>query len=140
MSRRQYSAMRGGPVKQGACFLAMHAQVQIIPIALIGTHAMNRPATWRPFRHAAVHVAVGEPITPEPLHKDHAARLRQRRDLGRRLLVSYPAMYQQLLKLDGVNDNHDLHPGEVDDPTRVKVDPYAAAGTATKPLRSTATP
>lgn len=138
VSRRQYSAMRGGPIKQGACFLAMHSQVPIIPIALIGTHAMNRAMTWRPFRHAAVHVAVGEPIHPEPLHNDHRGRREQRRALGDRLRASYPAMYKRLLQLDGVDDRHDLSPGEPDDPSLVKVDPHAAAGSALHTPHATA--
>lgn len=138
VARRQYSAMRGGPTKQGACFLAMHAQVPIIPIALIGTHAMNRPITWRPFRHAAVYLAVGEPIYPEPIKKDIGERREQRALLGKRLSASYPAMYKELLKLDGVDDNHDLSPGEPDDPSLVRVDPYAAAGNALHQSRAKA--
>ncbi len=133
VARRQYSAMRGGPIKKGACFLGMHGQVPILPVALVGTHAMNRPMTWRPFRHATVYLAVGEPIMPEPLHDTLRGRRQQRAKLGQRLNDAYPKMYQQLLQLDGVDDNHDLSPGEPNDPSLVRVDPDAAAGTLNQP-------
>ncbi|MEM1445053.1 MAG: lysophospholipid acyltransferase family protein [Planctomycetota bacterium] len=131
VARRQYSAMRGGPIKSGACFLAMYAQVPIVPVALIGTYAMNRVSTWRPFRHAAVHLAIGAPIEPEALAETAGQRRRQRLALQTQLRSAYPAMYRDLLTLDGVDDRHDLHPHEADDPARVQVDPYAAAGHAT---------
>ncbi|MEM8494054.1 MAG: lysophospholipid acyltransferase family protein [Planctomycetota bacterium] len=133
VARRQYSAMRGGPIKSGAGYLAMHARVPIVPVALIGTYAMNRAWTWRPFRHAAVRMAIGAPIEPEPLGKTAGQRRRQRLALCEQLRSAYPAMYRDLLALDGVDDRHDLHPHETDDPGQVQVDPYAAAGHAASP-------
>lgn len=37
-------------------------------------------------------------------------------------------LYQELLTLPGVDDNHDLHPGQADDPDLVAFDPDSAAG------------
>ena len=130
VSRRQYSAMRGGPIKHGAAYLAVHGRVPIVPLAVVGTHAMNRVAPWRPFRHAAVYMAVGEPIVAGPMPQTPGGKRTMRHELSEQMRDAYQALYRELLALDGVDDRHDLHPGESDDPSAVKVDPYAAAGDA----------
>jgi len=138
VTRRQYSAMRGGPIKHGAAFLALHGQVPIIPIAVVGTHAMNRVGPWLPFRRAPVCVAIGEPIEPGPLPATPAERRQRRHELSAALCAQYRALYQELLALPGVDDRHDLSPDEPDDPARVAIDPDAAAGQHTR--RVTAKP
>lgn len=130
VSRRQYSAMRGGPIKHGAAYLGLHGQVPVVPLALVGTHAMNRVAPWRPFRHAGVYMAVGEPIHAGPVPATPGGRRRRRHEVSAQMRDAYRSLYRELLALDGVDDRHDLHPGEPDDPAAVKVDPYAAAGDA----------
>lgn len=131
VSRRHYSVMRGGPVKRGACFLALHKQVPIIPIAVIGTHAMNRVKTWVPFHNAPVQIAIGRPIDPGPCPKRLSEKRQRRIALGEALRVAYQELYQELLSLPGVDDRHDLHPNEPDDADRVRIDPDSAAGSAT---------
>ncbi|MGB0767794.1 MAG: lysophospholipid acyltransferase family protein [Phycisphaeraceae bacterium] len=130
VARRQYSAMRGGPITHGACFLAMHSGAPIIPIAVVGTHAMNRVGPWLPFRKAAVHVAIGEPIEPGPLPESLYDRHIRRGALGELMLEQYQSLYRELLALPGVDDDHDLHPGQDPDPARVAYDPDSAAGIA----------
>lgn len=128
VSRRQYSAMRGGPIKHGACFLALHTQTPVIPIAVVGTHAMNHVKPWLPCRRAPLRIAVGEPIDPGPCPSGIGARRRRRLEMGEELRLCYPRLYQELLELPGVDDRHDLYGDEPDDPARVCVDPYAASG------------
>ena len=128
VSRRQYSAMRGGPISHGACFLAMYAQAPIIPIAMVGTHAMNRVGPWMPFRRAPVHIAIGEPIQPGPCPSKLSDKRVRRYELGEILRERYQSLYQELLTLPGVDDDHDLHPGQPDDPALVRFDPDSAAG------------
>lgn len=130
VSRRQYSVMRGGPVKRGACFLALHKQVPIIPIAVTGTHAMNRFPTWLPFHNAPVQIAIGTPIQPGPCPQRLSAKRQRRIELGEELRVAYQQLYQELLALPGVDDRHDLHPNEPDDADRIRIDPDTAAGCA----------
>lgn len=132
VSRRQYSVMRGGPIKHGAAYLALRSQVPVIPIAIVGTHAMNRVGSWLPFHHAPVQLAIGEPIYPEPLLSRPSEKRRQRHELAAQMSASYQALYQELLELPGVDDQHDLHPHQSDDPAQVAVDPHAAAGSMTR--------
>ncbi|MEM6749534.1 MAG: lysophospholipid acyltransferase family protein [Planctomycetota bacterium] len=130
VSRRQFSAMRGGPIKRGAAFLALYAQAPIIPIAVVGTHAMNRVTPWLPFRRAPVYLAIGEPIQPGPLPERLSDKRARRMELAQTLRDTYQRLYAELLELDGVDDRHDLHRHEPDDPARVRIDPHAAAGDA----------
>jgi 1-acyl-sn-glycerol-3-phosphate acyltransferase len=128
VARRQYSVMRGGPISHGACFLAMYGQAPIIPIAMVGTHAMNRVVPWLPFHRAPVHVAIGDPIQPGPCPIRLSEKRHRRYELGEQMREQYQLLYQELLALPGVDDNHDLHPGQADDPDLIAFDPDSAAG------------
>lgn len=128
VSRRQYSAMRGGPIKYGACFISMYSGAPIVPVAIVGTHAMSRVGPWLPFRRAPVHLAIGEAICPGPLPSRLSDRRAARLALGEQMRDQYQRLYQELLQLPGVDDRHDLHPNQPDDPERVAIDPDSAAG------------
>lgn len=89
------AAIRGGPIKLGACLIAQHAQVPIIPVVVIGTHTLNAVPPWLPFRRGNVWLAAGEPIHPAgPAGNPR----RLRRAMGSRLSESFQALFQELLE------------------------------------------
>lgn len=70
------SVCRGGPIKRGACLVAMRAGIPIVPCVVLGTHELNGFYPWVPFRRATLWMAFGHPIEPPrdaPSHR--AARI-----------------------------------------------------------------
>ena len=57
---------RGGPIKKGACVIAQRAGVPIIPCVVLGTHRLNHPLPWIPYRRGNLWVIFGHPIEPRP--------------------------------------------------------------------------
>lgn len=92
---------RGGPMKRGACVIAIRAGVPIVPCVVLGTEHLNRVAPWLPFKRARVWVAYGEPIFPPPtsLHR-RAARF----EMTEKLQVEVMRTYRELLASAGLND------------------------------------
>ncbi|MDD4736469.1 MAG: lysophospholipid acyltransferase family protein [Kiritimatiellae bacterium] len=97
------AVIRGGPIKYGACLIAQHAQVPVIPVAVIGTHTLNCVPPWLPFRRGNVWLAAGEPLTPpaRSLNPREA-----RRQMGARLSASFQALYQELLDQTDLDPEH----------------------------------
>lgn len=98
------SALRGGAIKGGAALIAQRAQVPIIPIAMAGTHALNRVGPWLPFRWGCIWMNVGEPILPP---RPGADRRRARAATQDRLSEAYRALYRELLERTDLDDAHD---------------------------------
>ena len=89
------AAIRGGPIKLGACLMAQHAQVPIIPAVVIGTHLLNAVPPWLPVRRGNIWLAVGEPLHPADRSQHPRA---SRQELGSRLSLSFQSLYQELLE------------------------------------------
>ena len=87
------SACRGGPIKQGACLVAIRAGVPIVPCVVLGTHALNRPEPWLPFRRGRVWVAFGPPIEPV---RDAPCPKAARRAMSRQLGDAFCSLYAEL--------------------------------------------
>lgn len=90
------SACRGGPIKQGACLVALRAGVPIVPCVVLGTHTLNRFEPWLPFRRARLWIAFGSPIEPvgdAPNRK--AARCAMSRQLGDAFCALYAELRQR---------------------------------------------
>ena len=92
---------RGGPMKRGACVIAIRAGVPIVPCVVLGTEHLNRVPPWLPFKRARVWVAYGEPIHPPPasLHR-RAARF----EMAEKLQVEVKRTYEELLAKSGLRD------------------------------------
>ena len=92
---------RGGPMKRGACVIAIRAGVPIVPCVVLGTEHLNRVAPWLPFKRAKVWVAYGEPIFPPAtsLHR-RAARF----EMAEKLQAEVVRTYRELLASAGMSD------------------------------------
>ena len=90
------SACRGGPLKEGACLVAIRAGVPVVPCVVIGTHALNEVEPWLPFRRARLWVAFGEPIQPPPMSDAPPDRKTARRAMSRQLGDAFCALYAEL--------------------------------------------
>jgi 1-acyl-sn-glycerol-3-phosphate acyltransferase len=96
------SACRGGPIKRGACLVAMRADIPIVPCVVLGTHTLTGFYPWVPFRRAKVWVAFGEPIQPPrdaPTHKAGRAVM------ASQLSTAFCALYQELLRRFDLSDD-----------------------------------
>lgn len=94
------SVCRGGPIKRGACVVAQRANVPIIPCVIVGTHELNRPLPWIPFRRGNLWVAYGRPIEPkEGMHRREA-----RFEMAEALRREFAALYDELRTTCGVDD------------------------------------
>ena len=96
------SACRGGPIKQGACLVAIRADIPIVPCVVLGTHALNEIEPWLPFRRAKLWVAFGEPIPPVIDTKD---RKGARRAMSRQLGDAFCSLYKELCERHGIADS-----------------------------------
>jgi 1-acyl-sn-glycerol-3-phosphate acyltransferase len=88
------AACRGGPIKRGACLVAMRANVPILPCVMIGTHTLTSFYPWVPFRRAKIWIAFGDPIKPPrdaPTHKIG------REQMADQLSASFGSLYRELL-------------------------------------------
>jgi 1-acyl-sn-glycerol-3-phosphate acyltransferase len=99
------SVMCGGPIKLGACVIALRAGVPIVPVAVLGTKQLTRVRPWIPFpgRQITLWVMFGRPIHPPagPVSR-RAARL----EMGERLRQEYLAVYQELCASQQVPQQH----------------------------------
>lgn len=93
--RGRASVCRGGPIKRGACLVAMRADVPIVPCVLVGAHALTEFYPWVPFRRATVWIAFGQAIPP--VH-DAPTRKIGREIMARQLSNAFRALYLELLQ------------------------------------------
>lgn len=99
------SVLRDGPIKLGACTIALRAQVPIIPVVVLGTEKLNRVSPWVPPRRGRVYIAFGEPIAPPARAPRNAARNRaQRFELAGRLRAGFHATFRELLAHTGLTE------------------------------------
>ncbi len=89
------SVCRGGPIKGGACLIAIRADVPIIPCVLLGTHSLTGFYPWVPFRRGRIWMAFGDPIAP--IHDPHNHKA-ARKQMTEQLAAAYRTLYLELLK------------------------------------------
>jgi len=97
------SACRGGPIKAGACVIAQRAAVPIIPCVIVGTHELNRPLPWIPYRRGHLCVVFGHPVEPRqgvPGRQRRAARL----EMADRLRAEFRRTFGELLETFNIPD------------------------------------
>jgi 1-acyl-sn-glycerol-3-phosphate acyltransferase len=87
------SAMNGGPIKQGACLVALRAGVPIVPVAVLGTEMFTRVKPWLPFKHGRTWAIVGQPIAP-PKNEPH--RRAARHMMAKLLSAAFVSLYREL--------------------------------------------
>lgn len=95
------SVLRGAPIRQGVCTIAIQARVPVIPVVVLGTHTLNRVVPWLPTKSARVWMAFGEPIEPPARNRPRRA-LRQ--SMAPRVVDGFVRTYQWLLSESGVHD------------------------------------
>ena len=93
VAKGEQSACRGGPIKQGACLVAIRAGIPVVPCVVLGTHALNEVEPWLPFGRARLWVAFGQPI--EPPH-DAPTRKAARRVMSQQLGEAFCSLYAEL--------------------------------------------
>jgi 1-acyl-sn-glycerol-3-phosphate acyltransferase len=90
-------AMRGGRIKQGICTIALRANVPIVPVVVLGTHALNAIDPWIPGHQGKIWVAFGKEIVPPPFPTSRRERRVVRQQLARQLEEEYIRAYHELL-------------------------------------------
>jgi 1-acyl-sn-glycerol-3-phosphate acyltransferase len=95
------AAIRRGTIRKGCCSIALRAGVPVVPCVVLGTHKLNEPGPWIPFRRARIWVAYGKPIYPPPGGKSNRA-LRQ--ELADRIVCSYRRLYAELCQTYCISD------------------------------------
>lgn len=94
------SALRGGPIKKGACVVAYRAAAPVVPVVVLGTDKLNRVGPWLPFRRGRVWLIYGKAIYPrlnEPRRR--VARELMARDLG----LAFQELFQELCTSCGID-------------------------------------
>jgi 1-acyl-sn-glycerol-3-phosphate acyltransferase len=102
------SVCRGGPIKRGACVIALRANVPIIPCVVVGTEELNRVLPWVPWRRGRLWVAFGEPVVPRVGYPRRAARFEMAEELKHR----FAALYDELRAKHELPDGHRFAPPE----------------------------
>ena len=98
-------AIRGGRIKQGACAVALRSGVPIVPVVVLGTHALNEIDPWIPGQQGRVWVAFGDAIMPPPFPTSRRDRRAVRRQLAEQLERAYICTYHELLAHASLRDD-----------------------------------
>lgn len=101
-ARGANSCTRGGKIKLGACVIAIHANVPIVPVVMVNTHSLVEVGPWIPFGRARVWVNFGKPIHPPAGLKGRAAR----RAMGEQLKQAYCELYRELRETFDLPQTH----------------------------------
>jgi 1-acyl-sn-glycerol-3-phosphate acyltransferase len=95
------SVMRGAPIKDGVCTIAVESRVPVIPVVVLGTHHLNRIGPWLPFRRARLWYAFGNEVLPR--RRTHS-RSEDRAEMSLRLRQEFVRTYHALLGHSGLSD------------------------------------
>ncbi|MFZ4574749.1 MAG: lysophospholipid acyltransferase family protein [Phycisphaerales bacterium] len=101
------SVLRGGPLKGGACTIAIATGRPIVPVVVLGTDSLNRVAPWLPFRRGKVWIAFGNDVAPAP---EARPRREDRELMAQRLRSEFLRTYQRLLAEASLRDEAMLGP------------------------------
>jgi 1-acyl-sn-glycerol-3-phosphate acyltransferase len=94
------SACRGGPIKKGACVVAQRAGVPIIPCVILGTHRLNHPVPWIPYRRGRLWAIFGSPVEARP----GLQRREARHETAAALQREFASLYEELRTRYGIAD------------------------------------
>jgi len=95
------SLLRGGPIKGGACTIAIETGLPIVPVIVIGTDRLNRVAPWLPLRQGRLWTAFGNKVLP-PLRSRF--RRAARAEMLGRLHAEFLRTYRDMLERCGLTD------------------------------------
>jgi len=76
------SMLAGGPVRDGAVMLAVHAGCPVVPVVVLGSERLYNKRNWLPWRRARVYLAIGAPVFPPDEKSRGVARERMHAELG----------------------------------------------------------
>jgi 1-acyl-sn-glycerol-3-phosphate acyltransferase len=97
------SALRGGPIKQGVCTIAIQTRAPVVPVVVLGTERLMAVRPWLPTKSGRVEVAFGRAIRP-PARGGGVSRRALRGVMAQELSRAYVGMYQELLVRTGIRD------------------------------------
>ncbi|CAN5433496.1 lysophospholipid acyltransferase family protein [soil metagenome] len=97
-------AVRGGRIREGACTVAIRAGVPIVPVVVLGTHALNDIDPWIPAHQGKVWIAFGHAICPPPVPPTRRDQRVLRQKLARELEREYMRTYHELLAHASLSD------------------------------------
>ncbi|MEX2218590.1 MAG: lysophospholipid acyltransferase family protein [Phycisphaerales bacterium] len=95
------SVLRGGPIKQGVCTIAIRSRVPVVPVVILGTEKLNRVGPWLPARRGRVWVAFGRDVLPPARQTGNRAA---RAEMASRLTTEFRATYHELLAAASLRD------------------------------------
>jgi 1-acyl-sn-glycerol-3-phosphate acyltransferase len=109
VSRGAASACAGGPIRLGACLLACRANVPIVPVVVVGAHALTKVGPWLPARRGHLWLAFGDPIAPPADPGDTVAERRVAyRQLGERVRGAFQSLFQEICGTYGLSADAEL--------------------------------
>ncbi|MDP1661640.1 MAG: lysophospholipid acyltransferase family protein [Phycisphaerales bacterium] len=88
------SVLRGAPIKQGVCTIAVQTRLPVIPVVVLGTDRLNSVKPWLPLRRTRLWIAFGNDVLPPPRSDSRRA---DRAEMALRLRKEYVHTYQHLL-------------------------------------------
>jgi 1-acyl-sn-glycerol-3-phosphate acyltransferase len=97
------SACRGGPIKQGACLVALRAGVPVVPCVVLGTHALNAIEAWFPFHQTRLWIGFGSAIEPPP-QLNRSGRRAARMEMSQQLGDAFCSLYNEMRQRYGIPD------------------------------------
>ena len=90
----------GGPIKGGACLIAMRANVPVVPVVVLGVEALHAIEPWLPGRQTPIRTIIGEPIWP-PGNVPRRDRRSARRAMTERLRQAFVGLHAELMAVEG---------------------------------------
>ncbi len=101
VSHGDLSLLRGGPIKGGACTVAIATGLPVVPAIVIGTDRLNRIAPWLPLRMGRLWTAFGNPVLPP---ERTVPRREGRAEMLGRLHAEFLRTYKDMLERCGLTD------------------------------------
>ena len=100
------SVLRGAPIKQGVCSIAIQTQAPVIPVVVLGTHTLNAIKPWLPTKSARVYIAFGEEVQPPQRSSGGPQQSRRtlRQEMAPRLIQAFTQTYRDLLQHANLSD------------------------------------
>jgi 1-acyl-sn-glycerol-3-phosphate acyltransferase len=90
------SALRGGSIKGGACTISIATGAPVVPVVVLGTHALNCVGPWLPAKRGRVWMAFGESISPR--RRTNQSRRQLRREMALRIQSAFVETFDGLLQ------------------------------------------
>ena len=96
VTRGRNSVLRGSPIKQGVCTIAVETRRPVIPVVVLGTDRLNRIGPWLPFRRGRLWTAFGNDVLPpERSGSRRADRANMALRLGEEFVRTYHGLLEQ---------------------------------------------